>query len=227
MLRPLFPGNSESDMIQRVCQIMGSPNNSIWPEGMKHAASRRVKFPNCNKMPLQKLIPHASADAIDVMDKMMLWHPSQRLTCRLVTQRFFYSNARNCVSTCSFTFTAWCAIDFPMMIRLCSESLKHGYFQLDPASSNAQAAHSSRADLNENSQSNRKSDEKKERRRGEKILVGPSAVSASMNFERPFPGNPGLPVSLSPQHSKASPPPQPKSISKMSRAVLTHTEDEV
>ena len=96
MLRPLFPGNSESDMIQRVCQIMGSPNNSIWPEGMKHAASRRVKFPNCNKMPLQKLMPHASVDAIDVMDKMMLWHPSQRLTCRLVTQRFFYSNTEIC-----------------------------------------------------------------------------------------------------------------------------------
>ena len=26
-LRPLFPGSSESDMINRVCQIMGSPNN--------------------------------------------------------------------------------------------------------------------------------------------------------------------------------------------------------
>ena len=121
-----------------------------------------------------------------------------------------------------------------MMIRMCSESLKHGYFQLDPASTNAQATHSSRADLNENSQSSRKSDEKKERRRGEKIVVGPNAVSASMNFEPPFPGKSGLPVSLSPQHSKASPqhskaspPPQPKSISKMPRAVLTHTEDEV
>jgi len=84
MLRPLFPGNSESDMINRVCQIMGSPNNSIWPEGMKHAASRRVKFPIHNKTPLQKLMPHANADAIDIMDKMMHWHPAQRLSCRLV-----------------------------------------------------------------------------------------------------------------------------------------------
>ena len=80
-LRPLFPGSSESDMINRVCQIMGSPNNQIWPEGMKQAAVRRVKFPQHAKTPLQKLMPHASADAIEIMDKMMEWSPAKRMTC--------------------------------------------------------------------------------------------------------------------------------------------------
>ena len=110
MLRPLFPGNSESDMIQRVCQIMGTPNSSIWAEGdsrvrekirrigsrdgpnrrtencagLKIAAARRVKFPNYPKTPLQKLMPHASSVCIDIMDKMMDWDPAKRLTCRSV-----------------------------------------------------------------------------------------------------------------------------------------------
>ena len=99
---------------------------------------------------------------------------------------------------------------------LSSESLKHGYFRLDPASSNMQS-HSSRAvnEPNENPQANRKSDERKERRRGEKIVVGPSAaVSTSTNVEGP---QHGATVSLSPQHSKGSPQ-QPKSISKISHA---------
>ena len=41
MLRPLFPGNSESDMIQRVCQIMGTPNSTIWAEGDKRVCESK------------------------------------------------------------------------------------------------------------------------------------------------------------------------------------------
>lgn len=51
---------------------------------MKIAAARRVKFPNYPKTPLQKLMPHASNDCIDIMDKMMIWDPAKRLTCRSV-----------------------------------------------------------------------------------------------------------------------------------------------
>jgi protein kinase len=45
MLRPLFPGNSESDMIQKVCQVLGTPDKQVWPDGYKLAQARRVKFP--------------------------------------------------------------------------------------------------------------------------------------------------------------------------------------
>ena len=191
MLRPLFPGNSESDMINRVCQIMGSPSNSIWPEGMKHAASRRVKFPTHNKTPLQKLMPHANADAIDMMDKMMHWHPAQRLTCRLANSypKQFFSNLAFVIRVrVTSAETQWLSI-----MCLSSESLKHGYFQLDPAPS---STHTSRTELHD--QPHRKSDEKKERRRGEKIVVGPSAASSlTSNFENIDP------IPSSPRHAKA------------------------
>ena len=52
MLRPLFPGNSESDMINKCCHILGSPTNELWADGMKLAAARRIKFPQCPKVRL-------------------------------------------------------------------------------------------------------------------------------------------------------------------------------
>jgi serine/threonine protein kinase len=55
MLRPLFPGNSESDMIKRVCRILGTPNMSTWPDGMKYASNRRVQFPDYPKTPWKSL----------------------------------------------------------------------------------------------------------------------------------------------------------------------------
>lgn len=90
MLRPLFPGKSESDMINRVCQIMGSPTSAIWAAGMEFAATRRVKFPTCPKTPLSKLMPHANAAALDLMDALMLWDPAKRPTCNQSLQHEYF-----------------------------------------------------------------------------------------------------------------------------------------
>mmetsp|Transcript_10990 Transcript_10990/g.37303 ORF Transcript_10990/g.37303 Transcript_10990/m.37303 type:complete len:592 (-) Transcript_10990:602-2377(-) len=80
MLRPLFPGSSESDMINKVCQVLGTPTMEIWPEGFKLATARRVKFPEFAKIPLQNIMPHASKEGIDIMDAMMMWNPKTRVT---------------------------------------------------------------------------------------------------------------------------------------------------
>jgi protein kinase len=34
---PLFPGNSETDQMQKICQILGSPTKEDWPEGFQLA----------------------------------------------------------------------------------------------------------------------------------------------------------------------------------------------
>ena len=38
MLRPLFPGQNETDQIYKVCAVLGSPDQSDWPEGYKLAS---------------------------------------------------------------------------------------------------------------------------------------------------------------------------------------------
>lgn len=45
VIRPLFPGTSETDEIFKICSVLGTPNANTWPEGMKLAASMNFKFP--------------------------------------------------------------------------------------------------------------------------------------------------------------------------------------
>uniref|UniRef100_A0A7S0HNI5 non-specific serine/threonine protein kinase n=1 Tax=Hanusia phi TaxID=3032 RepID=A0A7S0HNI5_9CRYP len=80
MLRPLFPGSSESDMINKVCQVLGTPTMEIWPDGFKLATARRIKFPEFSKIPLQNIMPHSSKEGIELMNAMMTWNPKTRAT---------------------------------------------------------------------------------------------------------------------------------------------------
>ena len=43
--RPLFPGNSESDQLLKICSVLGSPTMSEWPEGIRTAENKGIKFP--------------------------------------------------------------------------------------------------------------------------------------------------------------------------------------
>ncbi|KAJ1486956.1 kinase-like domain-containing protein [Baffinella frigidus] len=95
MLRPLFPGNSESDMINKCCHILGSPTNENWPDGMKLAAARRIKFPQCPKVPFSKLMPHASAESIHLIDEMLHWDSAKRITCSESLQHPYFQIGRS------------------------------------------------------------------------------------------------------------------------------------
>jgi len=81
MLRPLFPGASESDELHRITAVLGTPTPETWKDGLRQAASINYRFPKLPPCPLQRLMPHASADALKVMQDMMLWDPSKRPTC--------------------------------------------------------------------------------------------------------------------------------------------------
>ena len=81
MLRPLFPGASESDELHRITAVLGTPTPEGWKEGLRQAASINYRFPKLPACPLQRLMPHASAEALKVMQDMMLWDPAKRPTC--------------------------------------------------------------------------------------------------------------------------------------------------
>ncbi|XP_042320815.1 serine/threonine-protein kinase MAK isoform X6 [Sceloporus undulatus] len=79
-LRPLFPGTSEVDEIFKICQVLGTPKKSDWPEGYQLAAAMNFRFPQCVPLNLKTLIPNASNDAIQLMSDMLNWDPKKRPT---------------------------------------------------------------------------------------------------------------------------------------------------
>ncbi|XP_062043312.1 serine/threonine-protein kinase MAK [Lepus europaeus] len=79
-LRPLFPGTSQVDEIFKICQVLGTPKKSDWPEGYQLASSMNFRFPQCVPINLKTLIPNASNEAIQLMTKMLNWDPKKRPT---------------------------------------------------------------------------------------------------------------------------------------------------
>ena len=43
--RPLFPGNSEVDQLYKICAVLGTPNQSEWPDGYRLASLINFNFP--------------------------------------------------------------------------------------------------------------------------------------------------------------------------------------
>ena len=60
MLRPLFPGNNETDQIYKTCAVLGSPTQAQWPDGYKLASRMGFTFPKFVPTPLNQMIPNAS-----------------------------------------------------------------------------------------------------------------------------------------------------------------------
>ncbi|KAJ6808077.1 cyclin-dependent kinase F-3 isoform X1 [Iris pallida] len=95
---PLFPGESEIDQIYKICTVLGTPNSSIWPEGMNLPRSfnfRLFQIPPAN---LSEIIPNASLEAIDLIGQLCSWDPLRRPTAEQALQHPFF-HVRTWVST--------------------------------------------------------------------------------------------------------------------------------
>lgn len=79
--RPLFPGDSEIDELYRIFQVMGTPDETVWP-GVTSLEYWRASFPKWKKQPWSTTFPHVSADALDLLSKMLVYDPSQRITAK-------------------------------------------------------------------------------------------------------------------------------------------------
>ncbi len=91
LLRPLFPGSNEHDQMAKVCSVLGTPTPQSWPEGYRLASRIGFVFPNFAPVNLQKLIPNAPGDAIDLMQQMMRFDGQKRPTAsECLEHPYFY-----------------------------------------------------------------------------------------------------------------------------------------
>lgn len=68
-MRPLFPGISEIDQMNKICHVLGSPTRESWPEGFRLAEQTGFKFPSQTGTSLRSLIQTATDSALDLITR--------------------------------------------------------------------------------------------------------------------------------------------------------------
>lgn len=94
-LHPLFPGANEVDQISKIHDILGTPDASILNK-MKHR-NRGINFdfPTKKGTGIEKLIPHASQQSIELIYKMCTYDPDERITAKQALRHPYFKDLRD------------------------------------------------------------------------------------------------------------------------------------
>jgi len=69
---------------------MGTPTKATWADGVKLAAQMKFRYPQFSAVPLAKLIPSASTEALELMTSLCAWDPAARPTAAQCLQHPYF-----------------------------------------------------------------------------------------------------------------------------------------
>lgn len=89
--RPIFPGDSDIDMLMRIFRTLGTPNEEIWP-GVTTMQYWKPGFPNWPRGPLHRDMKQRDEHAIDLLSKMLVYDPKKRVSARDALAHPYFEN---------------------------------------------------------------------------------------------------------------------------------------
>ncbi|KAJ3291687.1 hypothetical protein HK104_005877, partial [Borealophlyctis nickersoniae] len=97
---PLFPGTNEVDQLFRIHCVVGTPSGKV----LKHmlgskASSLKYNFPYKEGTGIRPLIPHASAECVDLINQLLAYDPDERITSREALRHPFFRDVQYDVAT--------------------------------------------------------------------------------------------------------------------------------
>ena len=76
--------------MNKICEILGTPNQNDWPEGYALAKEINYKFPQFRGKKLKNVIKNASENAINLLELMLNFNPNKRPTAVKCLQHPFF-----------------------------------------------------------------------------------------------------------------------------------------
>mmetsp|Transcript_16792 Transcript_16792/g.23360 ORF Transcript_16792/g.23360 Transcript_16792/m.23360 type:complete len:304 (-) Transcript_16792:74-985(-) len=95
---PLFPGDSEIDQLFRIFRTLGTPNETVWP-GVTKLPEYQPTFPQHPPQPLSKIIPQLDPLGIDLLEKMLQYEPSKRISAKNALRHPYFNDLPNSIKS--------------------------------------------------------------------------------------------------------------------------------
>lgn len=93
--KALFPGDSEIDEIFRIFRVLGTPTEETWPD-VSFLPDFKPTFPKWTKKNLAEFVPSLDADGLDLLEKMLVYDPSNRISAkRALVHPYFNDGVAN------------------------------------------------------------------------------------------------------------------------------------
>ena len=89
MLKPIFPGTSETDQLFKIMGVLGTPTQSQWPDFHLLLQKRNIRVNPQKPQNLQELMPNASSEAIDFIQSCLQYDPVSRPSAAKLLQHRF------------------------------------------------------------------------------------------------------------------------------------------
>ena len=77
--RPLFPGKHQIDQLNKIHAVLGTPSRDVLAQFQENATGG-FAFPQKPKQNFRNLLVNASDDVIDLLEKMVVYDPTDRIT---------------------------------------------------------------------------------------------------------------------------------------------------
>lgn len=93
--QPLFAGDSEIDTIFKIFQKLGTPTDAMWP-GLSELPDFKPTFPRWLARGwnnIRNTAAQVGPDGIDLLEKLMCFDPSRRLSARQAVQQRYFRDA--------------------------------------------------------------------------------------------------------------------------------------
>mmetsp|Transcript_26847 Transcript_26847/g.44752 ORF Transcript_26847/g.44752 Transcript_26847/m.44752 type:complete len:376 (-) Transcript_26847:90-1217(-) len=78
---PLFPGDNEIEQIYLIAQVLGTPEENGWQEGVSLANKLGMNFKRDLTAPLSRKVSTASREGLKFVTSLLEWDPKKRPTC--------------------------------------------------------------------------------------------------------------------------------------------------
>jgi len=88
--KPIFPGDSEIDQLFKIFRQMGTPTEDIW-HGCTSLPDYKPSFPQWKKQEMGKTFEKSHSTVIDVLEKMLIYEPAQRISAKEALNHPYFS----------------------------------------------------------------------------------------------------------------------------------------